>query len=72
MPKYTQNTSQTSPQTPPTSNLKKTEKGKNELKNKLSEVVFPNFWPLDAGILNFWPKIRILREISSPEPAGKV
>ena len=35
-------------------------------------VVFPKFWPLDAQILNFWPQIRILRKISSPEPAGNV
>ena len=35
-------------------------------------VVFPNFWALDTGILQIWPNIRILREISSPEPAGKV
>ena len=26
--------------------------------NKFSEVVFPNFWPLDAGILIFCPKIK--------------
>ena len=37
-----------------------------------SEVVFPDSWPLDAGFRYFWPQIRILREISSPEPAGKV
>ena len=35
-----------------------------------SRVVFPNFGPLDAKILNFWPQIRILRNKSSPEPAG--
>ena len=35
-------------------------------------VVFLNFWLLDAGIPCFGPQTRILREISSPEPAGKV
>ena len=30
------------------------------------------FWPLDTGIGYFWPQIRILREISSLEPAGNV
>ena len=34
--------------------------------------VFPIFWSLDAGIGDFWPQIRILREISSLEPAPKV
>ena len=35
-------------------------------------VVFPIFWPLDAGFGYVWRQIRILREISSLEPAGKV
>ena len=38
---------------------------KNELNNNFSEVVFCNFWPQDAGFGDFWPQIRILREISS-------
>ena len=35
----------------PMNELKRNKKTKNELKHKFSEVVFPNFWPLDAGIL---------------------
>ena len=35
-----------------------------------SNLVFRIFWPLDAGIEHFGPEIRILREISFPEPAG--
>ena len=35
-------------------------------------VVFPNFCPLDAGICHFEVLFRILREISSLEPAGKL
>ena len=34
--------------------------------------VFPNVWPLDAKIGNFWPQIRILREISSLGPDSQV
>ena len=35
-------------------------------------VVFPKFWPLDAKILQIWPQIRILRQKSCLEPAGKL
>ena len=52
--------------------VKKQKKEEHGLKNKFSEVVFPVFWPLDAGTLKICPKFRILREISSPEPAGKL
>ena len=41
-------------------------------KRKKSELGFPNFSPLDAGIPQFGPEIRILREISSSEPDSQV
>ena len=47
-------------------------KGGERIKKIIFEIVFPEFWPLDAGMLKFWPQIRILREISSLEPAGKL
>ena len=31
-------------------------------------IVFPKFWPLDAGILKIRPQIRNLHKKSSPEP----
>ena len=34
--------------------------------------VFPYFSILDARTEHFWPQIRILRKISSLEPAGNV
>ena len=46
--------------------------GPKMAKIKFSNLVFPIFWPLDAGIEHFGLEIRILREISSPEPAGNV
>ena len=51
---------------------KRQKKENNKLKNKLSEVGFPNFWPLEVKMEYSGPEIRILREISSPEPAGNV
>ena len=56
----------------PFKGVNKFKKENNRLKNKCSKLVFPNIWPLDAGIGYFWPQIRILREISSLEPAGNV
>ncbi len=38
---------------------KKTKRGENELKYKFSEIVFPNFCPLDHGIPYFWSESRI-------------
>ena len=43
--------------------------------NKLFDcirIVFPMFCLLGSGFGYFWPQIRILREISSLEPAPKV
>ena len=37
-----------------------------------SNYAFPDFSLLDTKIGYFWPQIRILREISYPEPAGKL
>ena len=34
--------------------------------------VFRNFRDLDTKIYEFWPRIRFLRQKSSPEPAGKL
>ena len=39
--------------------------------NKYIFSDFLNFWPLEAGMEYSGPEIRILRKISSPEPAGK-
>ena len=52
--------------------LKQNQKIKAKFNNHFSEVVFPNFEPLDAGFGYFWPQIRILPEISSLEQVGKV
>ena len=54
----------------PTERIKK-DRNKNTGRNHLSELVF-RFFASDAGIGHFWPEIRTLRGISSPEPAGNV
>ena len=56
--------------------LKRVLKGFNR-ENKVSrifslEILISKFWPLDGGIGYFGSEIRILREISSLEPAPKV
>ena len=48
------------------------EKKKKRTNEKYRIKQNPKFWPLDGQILNFWPQIRILRKISSLEPAGNV
>ena len=52
--------------------LKKKKKGAERVKKLILEDVFLKFWLLDAGILQFWPQIRILRQKSCLEPAGKL
>ena len=52
--------------------LKKNKKRGERIKKLIFEIVFPKFWPLDAGILQIWPQIRILRQKSCLEPAGKL
>ena len=47
-------------------------KQKKRILKDTSELGFPNFSPLDAGIAQFGPEFRILREISSSEPDSQV
>ena len=58
----------------PAGNVRKASETKknNGLYNNLFQSVFPIFWPLDGGMEYSGPEIRILRKISSPEPAGNV
>ena len=52
---------------------KKTKKTKKtNLKLCFPRYIFPNVWPVDARLEYFGPEIRILREKSSLQPAGKL
>ena len=45
---------------------------KKQIKKYLFYAVFPKFWPLDGRTQRIWPQIRIPRQKSFPEPAGKL